>query len=123
MSRAKRVKKVVVQPPQPPRDPRLVALAEQAQRARWVVEWRLEWRQDHHDELRWWLRLQNNGAGVDVFADDGGNLSCYPQYSGLWSQPARTPTEALRQAYGALGVALDQAEDAFDQVQERGEVQ
>lgn len=106
MSRAKRVKKMVM-PPEPPRDPRLVALAEQAQRVGWEAEW-----QPPGFVAQWWLRLQNNGVGVDAFVDDGG-LSCYTQYSGLWSQPARTPTEALRSAYAALGVALDQAEGAF----------
>lgn len=122
MSRAKRWKKLVVPPPEPPRDPRLVALAEQAQRAGWVVEWRREWRQAHHDELRWWLGLRHDTVGVEVFVESSGALSCRAQYLGHWNWLARTPTEALRQAYGALGVALDQAEDAFVQVQEQGEV-
>lgn len=101
----KRVKKVP--PPEPPRDHRLVALAEQAQRVGWEAEW-------HPPGFvaQWWLRLQNNGVGVDAFVEDGG-LSCYPQFSGIFGPPARTPTEALRAAYAALGVALDRAEDAF----------
>lgn len=103
MSRPKKVP-----PPEPPRDPRLVALAEQAVRAGWKAEW-----QPPGFAVQWWLRLQNNGVGVDVFADDGGSLSCYLQHYGLWSQPSRTPTEALRAAYATLGVALDQAEDIF----------
>lgn len=111
MSRAKKVP-----PPEPPRDPRLVALAEQAQRVGWEAEW-----QPPGFVAQWWLRLRNNDVGVDAFADDGGSLSCYPQYSGFWSQPARTPTEALRAAYAALGVALDQAEDALGQEQEKTE--
>lgn len=96
----------VRQTAQPPRDPMLVALAEQAQRVGWEAEW-----QPPGFVAQWWLRLRNNDIGVDAFADDGG-LSFYLQYSGLWSQPARTPTEALRAAYAALGVALDQAEES-----------
>lgn len=75
-------------------------------------------------EFRWWLRLRvNSSVSIDAFADADG-LNCYAQHFGLWSSPTRTPAEALRQAYGALGVALDQAEDAFAQVQEQeqGEV-
>lgn len=109
MSRAKRVKKTVP-PPEPPRDPRLVALAEQAERAGWVAEWQL----NGSDELGWWLRLRNNGVQLEAFVDEDG-LNCYVQYVGWrnWSHPARTPTEALRAVYAALGVVLDQAEDAF----------
>lgn len=114
MSRATRAKKA------PPRDPRLEGLADQAQRARWVVEWRLEWRQAHHDELRWWLCLRTDGGvGVEVFVDASGAVVCRAQYFGFVSRLSRTPAEALRQAYGALGVALDQAEDTFGQEQEQ----
>lgn len=111
MSRAKRVKKVVPppEPPELPRDPRLVALAEQAERAGWKTDW---WTSECGD-FGWWLRLRNNSiVSIDAFADNDG-LNCYAQHFGLWSSPARTPAEALRAAYAALGVALDQAEDAF----------
>lgn len=107
MSRAKRVKKTVP-PPEPPRDPRLVALAEQAQRVGWQAEWLL-WAA----EPQWGLRLRVNGVWVEAFVESSGALSCRAQYLGHWSWLARTPTEALRAAYAHLGVALDQAEDAF----------
>lgn len=113
MSRAKKVPH-----PGPPRDPRLVALAEQAERAGWTAEWQL----NGSDELGWWLRLRTNGVVVDAFGEDG-TMTCYASYTGHWIQPARTPTEAMRSAYAALGVALDQAEDAFGQVQEQEQEQ
>lgn len=102
MSRTKRVKKVVP----PPRDPRLVAIAEQAQRVGWKVDWQLTGGETP------WLRVSNNGVAVDAFS--GEELNCYGHYY-AWAgaQPARTPAEALRSAYAALGVAIDQAEDAF----------
>lgn len=108
MSRAKRVKKVP--PPEPPRDPRLVALAEQAQRAGWTAEW---CDADAGYIQTAWVQLCHDDIKVSVFTGVGGGLNCYSQYSGFSAQPSRTPTEALRSAYAALGVALDQAEDAF----------
>lgn len=108
MSRSQRVKKVVP-PPEPPRDTRLVALAEQAERAGWGTEWQL----NGPEAIWWWLQLRLGGVVVDVFAGEGGSLSCYANYTDHWNRSLRTPAEALRSAYADLGVALDQAEDAF----------
>lgn len=109
MSRTKSVKKMVVPPPEPPRDPRLVALAEQAERAGWGTEWKL----NGPEQVWWWLQLRIGGVSVDVFTGEGGSLNCYSNYADHWNRPGRTPAEALRSAYAALGVAIDQAEDAF----------
>lgn len=108
MSRAERVKKVP--PPEPPRDPRLVALAEQAERAGWTAEW--------HDGQ--WLRIcaAQGRVAVSAFAHRTYGLQCIPGVNGLDSGCA---LEALRAAYAALGAALDQAEDAFGQVQEQAQ--
>lgn len=103
MSRARRVRQTA----QPPRASGLEALAEQAQRAGWEAEWQL-WAA----ESQWGLRLRVSGVWVEAFVESSGALSCRAQYLGHWSWLARTPAEALRQAYGALGVALDQAEES-----------
>jgi hypothetical protein len=82
-------------------DPRLVAIAEQAQRVGWVVEW--------HDGT--WLRIcaAQGRVTVSVFAHATYGLQCIPGVNGLDSGG---PLEALRAAYAALGVALDQAEES-----------
>lgn len=101
-----RLKRAEMAPLKPPRDSRLVALAEQAQRAGWETEWVPD-----HAAGTPWLRLDHQSATVSVcvFPRDG-RLSCLA----LVSAPhAGSPPEALRSAYAALGVALDQAEDAF----------
>lgn len=108
MSRAKRAK---MAPLKPPRDPRLEALAEQASRLEgWVVEWQL----NGTLTSGWWmLQLRVGDVGVEVSTAEDGALICYASYTEHWTHPAWTPAEALRSAYAALGVALDQAEDAF----------
>lgn len=106
MSRQKRVKKSV----QPPRDPRLVMLAQHTSRLR---EWNVEWTLHGSSASEWWmLRLIRGSVGVDVTTDDNGALICYADFADHWNRPARTPTEALRSAYAALGVALDSLEES-----------
>lgn len=113
MSRTTRSKKAMP-PPEPPLDPRLVALAEQAQR----VGWRANWGQPEVGTPWLCLSPPDDSASVCVFSRDG-RMSCLASAAVTC---VGSPLEALRQAYGALGVALDQAEDAFAQVQEQGEV-
>lgn len=83
------------------RDPRLRLLAEQAERAGWQAEW--------HDGK--WLRIcaAQGRVSVSAFAHRTYGLQCIPGVNGLDSGG---PLEALRAAYAALGVAIDQAEES-----------